>query len=36
MVDTLDRDWWRAYRDQLAQAFRQEELVVRALSIEKL
>ena len=36
MVDTLDRDWWRAYRDQLARAFRQEELVVRALAIEKL
>jgi hypothetical protein len=36
MVDELDREWWRAYRDRLAALFRQEELVVRALPIERL
>jgi hypothetical protein len=36
MVDTLDREWWHTYRDQLAQTFRQEDLVVRAIAIETL
>jgi streptogramin lyase len=36
MVDTLDRAWWRAYRAELARRFDQEELVVRAMPIEKL
>src|SRR4051794_30579708 len=31
MVDALDREWWRAYRDDLARRFRQEALVVRAI-----
>jgi hypothetical protein len=36
MVETLDREWWRNYRDELARAFRQEELVLRAIAIEML
>src|SRR5512132_2990872 len=36
MVETLDRDWWRTYRDELAHTFRQKELVVRAIAIEPL
>jgi hypothetical protein len=36
MVDPLDREWWRAYRDGLAHAFRQEDLIVRAIAIERL
>lgn len=36
MVEALDRPWWAAYRAQLERRFRQEELVVRALPIERL
>ena len=36
MTETLDRDWWRSYREKLAQRFRQEEIVVRATSFERL
>jgi len=36
MTDTLDRDWWRDYREQLERRFRQEEVVVRATSFERL
>jgi|SRR3954449_5278492 hypothetical protein len=36
MVDGLDRQWWRSYRDDLARRFRQEALVVRAIAIESL
>jgi hypothetical protein len=34
MVDSLDRDWWRSYGTDLARAFRQKTIVVRALAIE--
>ena len=36
MVDALDRDWWRHYREDLTARFRQKELVVRAQRIEAL
>jgi hypothetical protein len=36
MVDALDREWWRSYAQHLARAFRQQEVVVRAMPIEKL
>lgn len=36
MVENLERDWWRAYRDELSRRFRQQELVVRAAAIERL
>lgn len=36
MVETVDREWWNRYRDRLAAAFRQEELVMRAVPIERL
>ena len=36
MVETLDRDWWRGYAHELARAFRQQEVVVRALPMERL
>jgi len=35
MVESLDRDWWTAYRQQLEERFRQQELVVRAHRIER-
>jgi hypothetical protein len=36
MVDTLERSWWAAYRQTLEERFGQEELVVRALGMERL
>jgi len=36
MTAELDKAWWANYRHQLEQSFRQEELVVRAISAEKL
>lgn len=36
MAEQLDRDWWRAYREELAVRFGQKEMVVRAQRIELL
>jgi hypothetical protein len=36
MVDTLDASWWAGYKQQLASAFGQKELVVRAQRVELL
>lgn len=36
MTATLDREWWSRYREQLADRFRQEQVVARALSLEIL
>ena len=36
MAETLDRNWWRQYREQLEQRFRQEEIVMRASLFERL
>ena len=36
MTETLDRPWWSRYRKELSDRFRQEELVVRATSLESL
>lgn len=36
MADALDRPWWAAFREQLRERFRQEELVVRAVPFERL
>ncbi len=36
MTDGLDRDWWRGYRAQLEQRFRQERILVRVLAAETL
>jgi hypothetical protein len=36
MTEALDRQWWRDYRDQLAQRFRQQEIVMRAIGFERL
>ena len=36
MVEPLDRAWWQAYRRDLEQRFRQQELVVRALGCERV
>ena len=36
MVDTLDREWWSAYRGSLERRFAQREMVVRATPLERL
>jgi hypothetical protein len=36
MAESLDREWWAAYRRELEDRFRQQELVVRAQPIERL
>ncbi|MBV9773691.1 MAG: hypothetical protein JO040_07055 [Gemmatimonadetes bacterium] len=36
MAEELDRGWWKAYREELEERFRQEEMVVRAIPIETL
>jgi hypothetical protein len=36
MTETLDREWWRAYREKLERRFRQQEIVVRATRFERL
>ena len=36
MTETLDRDWWRDYREQLGKRFRQQQIVMRASSFELL
>ena len=36
MVESLDREWWGSYRKELEKDFRQNEIVLRAMPIEKL
>lgn len=36
MLERLDRDWWRSYREELRRAFRQDELVIRITGVELL
>jgi len=36
LVEHLDRRWWKSYRRDLARAFDQEEILVRALPAEAL
>ena len=36
MVEALDRAWWRKFRIDLEQKFAQQELVVRAMRMERL
>jgi len=34
MVESLDAGWWGAYRRELEERFRQEEIVIRAQDIQ--
>lgn len=36
MLADVDREWWRAYREGLERAFRQDTIVIRVQSIELL
>lgn len=36
MSDTLDHAWWSTYRRELETVFRQDEIVIRATSCERI
>jgi hypothetical protein len=36
MAETLDRDWWAAYRLDLETRFRQDEILIRASQADRL
>lgn len=36
MVDELDADWWRGYRRRQEERFRQDEIVMRALPMDRI
>ena len=36
MAAQLDHGWWTNYRKQLQQRFRQDEVLVRAMAVERL
>ena len=36
MAEHVDHGWWSAYRVQLEQRFRQDEVLVRASAVERL
>jgi hypothetical protein len=36
MVESLDRTWWKNYRIELEQLFRQDQMVIRAQAYEAL
>lgn len=36
MTDELDRAWWGAFGQRLAERYRQEEMMVRAIPCERL
>jgi hypothetical protein len=36
MTPTLDRAWWRGFREDLERRFRQNELVIRAQDVERI
>jgi len=36
MAETLDRNWWQKYREELSRRFRQQEIVMRASTFERL
>ena len=36
MADHVDHGWWAAYRENLQRRFRQDEVLVRAMAVERL
>ena len=36
LTPTLDRAWWKEYGEELAQRFRQKEMMIRAIRVERL
>jgi hypothetical protein len=36
MTESLDRDWWKAFRAKLEAELRQKEIVIRLQQIERI
>jgi hypothetical protein len=36
MSEKLDESWWSQYREELEKTFRQDEVLVRAITVRKL
>jgi hypothetical protein len=36
MADDLDRPWWAALRERLAEEFKQDEIIIRSQRMERL
>lgn len=36
MTEKLDRAWWKEYGERLAALFRQQEMMIRAIGVERL
>ena len=36
MTDAIEREWWAGYRRTLEKRFRQDEIVARAIRVERL
>ena len=36
MAEVFEVDWWRAYRQRLETRFRQDEVVIRAMPMERI
>lgn len=36
MTESLERAWWATYREELARRFRQQEMLVRSTTVERL
>jgi hypothetical protein len=36
MVETVERAWWKGYRQRLQELLRQESIVIRAVPMERL
>jgi len=36
MVDAFDKAWWQTYKQQLEKIFRQDEILIRTISFEKI
>ena len=36
MMDELDRAWWQGYRERLESSFRQDEIIIRIIAVERL
>ena len=36
MTDAFDKNWWQTYKQQLEKIFRQDEILIRAISFEKI
>ena len=36
MIEALDKEWWRQFKESLEQIFKQDEILIRCVQFEKL